>query len=124
MPPPAHVLIVDDSRIFRGAIEAALAGQEDIAIAGSVFSGEKALEFIKASPPDLVTLDVEMPGIGGLDQPGERSRSSGLRAERALGFHPVPADPGFEFRDKPVPEDDGVEQVVVAPVLVLVVRRV
>ena len=67
MPPPAHVLIVDDSRIFRGAIEAALAGQEDIAIAGSVFSGEKALEFIKASPPDLVTLDVEMPGIGGLE---------------------------------------------------------
>ncbi|MGA2259119.1 MAG: chemotaxis-specific protein-glutamate methyltransferase CheB [Thermoguttaceae bacterium] len=67
MPWCAQILIVDDSRIFRAALEASLAGQEDIAIVGSVFSGEKALEFIKASPPDLVTLDVEMPGMGGLE---------------------------------------------------------
>jgi len=67
MPQCAQVLIVDDSRIFRAALEASLAGQEDIAIVGSVFSGEKALEFIKASPPHLVTLDVEMPGMGGLE---------------------------------------------------------
>jgi two-component system chemotaxis response regulator CheB len=63
----ARVLIVDDSRIFRAAIEQALAGQDGIAVAGSVFSGEKALDFIRATPPDLVTLDVEMPGLGGLE---------------------------------------------------------
>src|SRR5262245_2416562 len=63
----ARVLIVDDSRIFRAAIEEALAGQAGIAVAGSVFSGEKALDFIRATPPDLVTLDVEMPGLGGLE---------------------------------------------------------
>jgi two-component system chemotaxis response regulator CheB len=63
----ARVLIVDDSRIFRAALEEALAGQEGIAVVGSVFSGEKALEFIRAAPPDLVTLDVEMPGLGGLE---------------------------------------------------------
>jgi two-component system, chemotaxis family, protein-glutamate methylesterase/glutaminase len=67
MPLSAKILIVDDSRIFRAALEASLAGQEDIEIVGSVFSGEKALEFIDASPPDLVTLDVEMPGMGGLE---------------------------------------------------------
>jgi two-component system chemotaxis response regulator CheB len=67
MPDHARVLIVDDSRIFRAALEEALAGQEGIVVAGSVFSGEKALEFIKATPPDLVTLDVEMPGMGGLE---------------------------------------------------------
>ena len=60
------VLIVDDSRIFRAALEEALAGQEGIAVVGSVYSGEKALQFIQASPPHLVTLDVEMPGIDGL----------------------------------------------------------
>jgi two-component system chemotaxis response regulator CheB len=63
----ARVLIVDDSRIFRGALEEALAGQEGIAVVGSVFSGEKALDHIRATPPDLVTLDVEMPGLGGLE---------------------------------------------------------
>ena len=62
----ARVLIVDDSRIFRAVIEEALAGQEGITVSGSVFSGEKALEFIKATPPDVVTLDVQMPQMDGL----------------------------------------------------------
>ncbi|MGE0758771.1 MAG: chemotaxis-specific protein-glutamate methyltransferase CheB [Pirellulaceae bacterium] len=62
----ARVLIVDDSRIFRGAIQEALCGEHDVAVVGSVFSGSKALEFIRATPPDLVTLDVEMPGLDGL----------------------------------------------------------
>jgi len=78
----ARILIVDDSRIFRCALEEALNGQEGVAVVGSVFSGEKALDFIRASPPDLVTLDVEMPGLGGLQtleaiQEINRSRSPG-----------------------------------------------
>jgi two-component system chemotaxis response regulator CheB len=65
--PTARVLIVDDSRIFRAALEAALSGEEGIEIVGSVFSGAKALEFIRANPPEMVTLDVEMPGMDGLE---------------------------------------------------------
>jgi two-component system chemotaxis response regulator CheB len=60
------LLIVDDSRLFRSALEEALRGQPGVSVAGSVFSGAKALEFIRATPPDLVTLDVEMPGMDGL----------------------------------------------------------
>lgn len=67
MPDRTRVLIVDDSRIFRAALEEALAGQEEIEVVGSVFSGAKALEFLRAAPPDLVTLDVEMPGMDGLE---------------------------------------------------------
>src|SRR5882757_22738 len=66
MPETANILIVDDSRIFRAAIEAAVSGQEGLIVAGSVFSGQKALEFIRSRPPDVVTLDVEMPGMDGL----------------------------------------------------------
>ena len=66
MPDGINVLIVDDSRLFRSALEEALGGHEDIAVVGSVFSGAKALEFIRKSPPDIVTLDVEMPGMDGL----------------------------------------------------------
>lgn len=66
MEPPVTILIVDDSRIFRAAIEAAFSGQPGLTVVGSVFSGQKALEFIQARPPDLVTLDVEMPGLDGL----------------------------------------------------------
>ena len=60
------LLIVDDSRLFRTALEDALRGQSGVAVAGSVFSGAKAMEFIRSTPPDLVTLDVEMPGMDGL----------------------------------------------------------
>lgn len=60
------VLIVDDSRTSRAFIETVINGQPDLRVVGSVFSGEKALEFLRTTTPDVVTLDVEMPGIGGL----------------------------------------------------------
>ncbi len=63
----AKVLIVDDSRSFRSALKDVLSACDDIDVVGSVFSGERALEFIRKSPPDLVTLDVTMPGMDGLE---------------------------------------------------------
>jgi two-component system chemotaxis response regulator CheB len=62
-----RILIVDDSRIFRGAVATALEGRADIRVVGSVWSGEKAVEFVRDTPPDMVTLDLNMPGRGGLD---------------------------------------------------------
>jgi two-component system chemotaxis response regulator CheB len=64
---PIRVLIVDDSRIFRGVLQSVLEQIPGVRVVGSVFSGEKALEFIASTPVDLITLDVEMPGINGLD---------------------------------------------------------
>ncbi len=64
---PLHVLIVDDSRRFRGVIEEALAECADVKVIGSVWSGEKALEIARNSLPDFVTLDIQMPGMGGLE---------------------------------------------------------
>jgi two-component system, chemotaxis family, protein-glutamate methylesterase/glutaminase len=67
MPDPARLLVVDDSRIFRTALAEALAGRLEVAVVGSVFSGPKALEFIKTTTPDVITLDIEMPGMNGLE---------------------------------------------------------
>ena len=61
------LLIIDDSRIFRSAVAESLAGEADIEVIGSVWNGEKAIELIQSNPPHLVTLDVEMPGMGGLE---------------------------------------------------------
>ena len=63
---PLRVLIVDDSRIFRGVIQSSLESIPDVQVIGSVFSGEKAMSFIAEKWPDLVTLDIEMPGMDGL----------------------------------------------------------
>jgi len=60
------VLVVDDSRLFRTALEEALSHENDISVIGSAFSGDKALEMIRQNRPDVVTLDVEMPGMDGL----------------------------------------------------------
>ncbi len=64
---PIRILIVDDSRIFRGQIQSVLEQMPDVCVVGSVFSGEKALEFLRTQAVDLITLDIEMPGLSGLD---------------------------------------------------------
>jgi len=61
------ILIVDDSRVFRSVVEESLSGESDIEVIGSVRNGIKAVEFIKSNHPDLVTLDVEMPDMDGLE---------------------------------------------------------
>lgn len=61
------VLIVDDSLIFRHAVEECLRNESDIQIAGSVRNGVKALEFISGNDIDLVTLDIEMPEMNGIE---------------------------------------------------------
>lgn len=80
--PPLRVLIVDDSRLFRSAVETALAGREEARVVGSVFSGEKALEFLRMHPIDLVTLDVEMPGMDGLATLREIQRLNQQRPDK------------------------------------------
>lgn len=62
-----RVLLVDDSRIFRAALQSALGSIPWVRIAGSVFSGEKALALLETTPVDLVLLDLEMPGMGGME---------------------------------------------------------
>lgn len=86
------VLVVDDSRLFRAALEEALGGQPDVEVVGSVFSAGKALEFIRSTPPDIVTLDVEMPGMDGLAALGEVQAFNRSRpASKAVGVIMVSA---------------------------------
>jgi two-component system, chemotaxis family, protein-glutamate methylesterase/glutaminase len=61
------VLIVDDSAIYRNLIQKAIGNETDIEIVGSVGSGKEALQKIGMLKPDVVTLDVEMPGMDGLE---------------------------------------------------------
>lgn len=64
---PLRVLVVDDSLIFRGAVTEALAGNDDLHVVGSVRNGRKAMEFLRERPVDVVTLDLEMPDMDGLE---------------------------------------------------------
>lgn len=61
------ILVVDDSRIFRSLMDKILSKDHRFEVIGSVWDGHKALEFIRNKRPDLVTLDVEMPGMDGIE---------------------------------------------------------
>ena len=60
-----NVLIVDDHALVRMGIRRLLDDLPDIAVVGEAENGECALEFIRSHKPDVVLLDMKMPGIDG-----------------------------------------------------------
>jgi two-component system chemotaxis response regulator CheB len=62
-----RVLVVDDSSTMRGLIATALSRDPDIEVVGQAEDPLKARQAIKALNPDVVTLDVEMPNMSGLE---------------------------------------------------------
>ena len=75
---PIRVLIVDDSAVMRSLLKLVLSSEPAIALAGCSGDGHSALESIERLNPDLVLLDIEMPGLNGLEVL-HRLRSSGRR---------------------------------------------
>jgi two-component system chemotaxis response regulator CheB len=64
---PVRILIVDDSAVTRKMLNDLLAPDPEIAVAGSAGDGRQALTRIRELKPDLVTLDIDMPGLDGMD---------------------------------------------------------
>lgn len=60
------VMIVDDHPLFRSGLKTALDLEEDIEISGISEDGEQALQQIERNRPDVILLDVNLPGMNGL----------------------------------------------------------
>src|SRR4051812_33353334 len=73
--PKISVLVVDDSVVVRRLVTQALSLDPDIEVMGTASSGRLALERIQQQAPDVVTLDVEMPDMDGLETLRELRRS-------------------------------------------------
>ena len=62
-----RVLVVDDSALMRKLIPQMLAADESIEVVGTAMDGSFALKKIEELKPNVVTLDLEMPGMNGID---------------------------------------------------------
>lgn len=60
---PLTVLLVDDHVLFREGVAEIFAAEEDLNVVGEANNGEDALELVQREKPDIVLLDVEMPGM-------------------------------------------------------------
>ena len=80
MPRPARTVIVDDEPLARRRLRAILAKHPGVEIVGEASNGTTAVSVILEQRPDLVLLDIQMPGQDGFDV---------LRTVTSAGFHPV-----------------------------------
>jgi DNA-binding NarL/FixJ family response regulator len=65
--PAVRVLIVDDQPPFRRAARSVVARLPGFQVVGEAETGEDSVEFVRALQPDLVLMDVHLPGIDGLE---------------------------------------------------------
>src|SRR6476659_3674287 len=65
--PAIRVLLVDDHKLFRAGIRSLLQTVSDIEVVAEAADGREALELIELHSPDVVLMDLLMPGLNGLD---------------------------------------------------------
>lgn len=75
-----RVVLADDHELFRSGLRALLERQEDLAVIGEVQDGRDAVRSARELGPDLVVMDVEMPGLNGIEATRQIvSEASGVR---------------------------------------------
>lgn len=75
-PSRLRILLVDDQPLFRKALASLISGQHDFSVVGEASDGREALEQVRNLRPDIVVMDVQMPGVDGI---------GGVQAIRAAG---------------------------------------
>lgn len=62
-----RILLADDHPLFREGVAHSLESAKDLTVVGQACSGEEAIELTCTLQPDMVLLDINMPGIGGIE---------------------------------------------------------
>lgn len=62
-----HVLIADDHPLFRKGMRALLTSAPDITVVGEATTGQEAIELAGSLQPDVILMDLQMPGVNGVE---------------------------------------------------------
>ena len=92
---PYRVLLADDHQLVRVGIGRLLEETGRVVVVGEVESGEEALSEVRSLRPDVVFMDVNMPGMGGLEATRRLKASSGDVAVIALSIYTDGPLPGL-----------------------------
>ena len=68
---PFSVLLVDDHKIMRDGIKAILGRADDFRVVGEAETGTDAVQFVKKYRPDMVLMDIGLPGLNGVETTAE-----------------------------------------------------
>ncbi|HEV1286594.1 MAG TPA: response regulator transcription factor [Bryobacteraceae bacterium] len=68
---PFGVLLVDDHKIMRDGIKAILGRAEDFRVVGEAETGTDAVQYVKTHKPDMVLMDIGLPGLNGVETTAE-----------------------------------------------------
>lgn len=82
-----RVLIVDDQELYRRAMTAVVVATKGFVVAGSVTTGEESLTAVAELRPDLVLMDVNLPGIDGVEAARRLARGPGGPVVVLLSTH-------------------------------------
>jgi DNA-binding NarL/FixJ family response regulator len=63
---PVRILLVDDQLLFRKGIRALLEDEDDMEVVGEASDGQQAIDFVLASKPDVILMDIHMPVCDGI----------------------------------------------------------
>lgn len=66
-PKTIRVLVADDHHVVRSGIAASIGLEDDLAVVAEADSGEQVLEKYEASKPDIVLMDLRLPGMNGIE---------------------------------------------------------
>ena len=64
---PTRVVVADDHALFRYGLKAMLANAEGFEVVGEAATGEEVVEKVAQTRPDIVLMDIQMPGINGIE---------------------------------------------------------
>jgi DNA-binding NarL/FixJ family response regulator len=86
-----RLLIADDHKLFRIGLHKMLREAKDIKVVGEARTGEEAVTLTRELAPNVVLMDICMPGIGGLEATRRiTQRDSGVRVVMLTGFEESP----------------------------------